>query len=74
MTESEARGWAAQAWREAEACQVMRDAFEADPGFFQGYVANVAMLLHDRYGLTDISVRNAAAREILWLIFQDDEK
>lgn len=34
----------------ARARETMRDAFENDPSFFNAYVANVAMLLHDRHG------------------------
>jgi len=34
-----------------------------------GYVANIAMLLHDRYGITDYETRNRAAEDILILIF-----
>ena len=45
-------------------------AFAEDEGFHQGYIANVAMLLHDRYGIIDFETRNAAARDILKLIFE----
>jgi len=34
-----------------------------------GYIANIAMLLHDRYGITDYKTRNQAAIDILKLIF-----
>ena len=50
---------------------IMANAFEADPHFKYGYIANVAMLLHDRYGITDLEKRNKAAEEILDLIFED---
>jgi hypothetical protein len=33
------------------------------------YIANIAMLLHDRYGITDVKKRNQAAEDILKLIF-----
>ena len=52
-----------------KARETMRDAFEKDPDFKMGYVANIAMLLHDQYGLTDFGERNAAAEDILELIF-----
>ena len=34
-----------------------------------GYISNIAMLLHDRYGITDYKTRNRAAVDILKLIF-----
>lgn len=52
-----------------KARKTIRDAFEADEHFKYGYVSNVAMLLHDRYGITDHKKRNDAAKEILELIF-----
>lgn len=54
-----------------EARRTMREAFDADPDFFETYVANVAMLLHDRWDITDHDDRNRAAREVLDLIFWD---
>jgi hypothetical protein len=48
-----------------------RDMLEQD-GMEAAYRSNVAMLLHDRYGITDHRTRNAAASEILALICQDD--
>lgn len=54
-----------------KARKVMRDAFEKDEGFKLGYVSNIAMLLHDRYGITDIDIRNKAAEDILKKIFWD---
>jgi len=56
----------------AGARKVMWDAFEADPepgGFKHGYISNIAMLLHDQYGITDYETRNKAAEDILKLIF-----
>ena len=47
-----------------------------DGGLYIAYQANVAMLLHDRHGITGEKERNAAADDILHLIFQsgaDDE-
>jgi len=52
-----------------KAREVMRKAFEKDPNFAETYVSNIAMLLHDRYGLTDPKERNDAAIDVLELIF-----
>lgn len=49
--------------------QVLRQAFIDDPDFKQSYVSNIAMLLHDSYGVTNYETRNAAAEDILNLIF-----
>jgi len=58
----------------ADARKTIADAFAADgsgPGSFRdGYVSNVAMLLHDRYGITDYETRNKAADDIIHLIFE----
>ncbi len=48
---------------------IMAAAFMADEGLRQAYVANVAMLLHDRFGVTGYEQRNAAAIAVLDLIF-----
>lgn len=58
----------------AEARKTIRDVFEKDPEFKQGYVANIAMLLHDYHGITDYHKRNQAAEDILELIFSPAEK
>lgn len=47
---------------------------QADGGLRIGYVANVAMLLSDRYGMTEPATRDEAARAILCLIFDIDRK
>ena len=47
----------------------MCEAFETDEEFRQTYIANIAMLLHDKYGITDYETRNNAAEDILKLIF-----
>lgn len=61
-----------------KARKIMREAFDADPDFKMGYIANIAMLLYDRLekdGITlpneilDYDKRNAAAEDILELIF-----
>ena len=54
--------------------KTMKDAFEADSepgGLKHGYISNIAMLLHDRYGITDWDTRNKAGEDILKLIFYD---
>jgi hypothetical protein len=53
----------------AKARKVMRDAFEKDEDFKESYIANIAMLLHDRHGIRNYEKRNAAAKEILELVF-----
>jgi len=66
----------------AECRSVLDDSFAAvrarmgaeifgDPGLLATYQANVAMLLHDRYGVTDFDQRNEAAVDVLRLIFLD---
>ena len=52
-----------------QARKVFRDAFDKDSDFKQGYIANIAMLLHDHHGITDFDKRNAAAEDILKLVF-----
>lgn len=54
----------------AGARQTIADAFKDDPNFRETYVANVAMLLHDRYGITDHETRNKAGDDIVRLIFE----
>lgn len=59
----------------AEARKIMRMAFENDSepgGLKHAYVSNIAMLLHDRYEITDYETRNEAAKDILKLIFWDN--
>ena len=51
--------------------RTLAEAFMNDSSFYQAYAANVAMLLHDRYGITDQRLRNEAAEEILHLLFGD---
>lgn len=52
-----------------KARKVFKDAFKKDPDFKQGYRSNIAMLLHDRHGITDYDKRNKAAEDILELVF-----
>ena len=49
--------------------QAMSQAFRDDPGLFHSYHANVAMLVHDRHGITDKAARDRLASEVLQLIF-----
>jgi len=52
-----------------------RAAFRAmleEDGMEEAYRSNVAMLLHDRWGITDHGKRNRCATEILALICRDD--
>ncbi len=58
----------------AGARKVIREAFEKDTepgGLKHGYISNISMLLHDRYGITNYETRNEAAKDILKLIFWD---
>lgn len=54
----------------AEARQTMAKHLRDDKGLRLGYEANIAMLLHDRYGITEHKKRNAAAQDILRLVFE----
>lgn len=53
-----------------EARETMRDTFKEDPDFRYAYQSNIAMLLHDRHGITDYGARNVAADDILRLVFE----
>lgn len=53
-----------------QARKAMAEAFRKDPQFRDAYVANVAILLNDRYGITDHETRNRAGDEIVRLIFE----
>ena len=55
--------------RVKKARETMRKAFDKDPDFKMSYIANIAMRLHDHYGITDYDKRNAIAEDILELIF-----
>ncbi len=46
----------------------------SNPGLLIGYQANIAMLLHDKYGITDRDARNNAAIDILNLILDGNLK
>jgi len=55
----------------ADCRRFMVNTLKCDEGLREGYVANVAMLLHDCYGITDHEIRNEAAEAILTLIFEN---
>ncbi len=54
----------------AKARKTIAEAFKANPDFRQGYVDNVAMLLHDQFGITDYKTRNKAGDAVVRLIFE----
>lgn len=49
--------------------RIMCREFEDDEDFRQTYIANIAMLLHDKYGIVNWEQRNQAAEDIMKLIF-----
>ena len=49
--------------------RIFKDRFEKDKDFRYGYQANIAMLLHDKYGIVDCEKRNEAANDIMKIIF-----
>ena len=52
--------------------KVMREAFDESPehgGLKETYISGIAMLLYDKYGITDVAKRNQAAEDILQLVF-----
>lgn len=53
-----------------DAREFIAAAFEADPDFRRTYVDNIAMLLHDKYGITDMETRNQAGDDIVRLVFE----
>jgi len=53
-----------------KAREMMREELDKDEELKYGYQSNIAMILHDRYGITDYKKRNEAANEILKLIFE----
>ena len=56
-----------------QAREIFKKAFEEDSNFRNVYVANIAMLLHDRYGIINYKDRNAAANDIMAVIFDAKE-
>ncbi|HED38710.1 MAG TPA: hypothetical protein ENI76_10790 [Ignavibacteria bacterium] len=53
---------------------VMVDAFKEDPDFKSVYVANVAIILHDRLNIKIKKERDDIALAIIDLIFEYNEK
>ncbi len=53
----------------AQSRQRMSQAFRDDRGLYQAYHANIAMLVHDRHGVTDHTARNKLASEVMGLLF-----
>jgi len=53
----------------ATARKVLKEALDSDEGLKICYVSNIAMLLHDRYGITNREKRTQAAEDILSLLF-----
>lgn len=53
-----------------KARKVMAKVLRTDEGLRIGYVANIAMLLHDHYGIRNYEKRNKAANDILNLVFE----
>lgn len=49
--------------------KILRREFDDDEEFRQTYISNVAMLLHDKYGIVNWEQRNNAAEDIMKLIF-----
>lgn len=49
--------------------EAMANRFMKDNALLVSYEANIAMLLHDRYGMTDYKTRNQAAHDIMCLLF-----
>lgn len=52
--------------------EIMKKAFEADPDFKEVYISNIAMLLSDRCCVQDPKQRNAAAKDILHMVFWEE--
>jgi len=53
--------------------EIFKDHFEKDEDFRRVYKDNIAMLLHDRYGITNYKTRNEAADDIMRVIFEAKE-
>jgi DNA-directed RNA polymerase subunit F len=52
--------------------EVIKQELEKDEELRLTYQSNIAMLLHDRFDLTNFEERNEAANDILKLIFDID--
>lgn len=58
-------------WQNAR--KIIKDEFIADPkpgGMRHAFLANIAMLLYDQYGM-ELPIANAAANDIIKLAFED---
>ena len=55
-----------------KARKMMKEELEKDEDLRYGYQSNIAMLLHDRYGIVNFEKRNTAANDILKLVFEID--
>jgi len=53
-----------------KARKMMKQELEKDEELRFAYQSNIAMLLHDRYGITNFDKRNKAANDILKLVFE----
>lgn len=51
--------------------RLMARTLRRDAGTYEAYRSDVAMLLRDRYGITDCETRNRAADDLLGLIFTE---
>ena len=56
-----------------QAREIFKKAFEEDDSFRNVYKDNIAMLLHDRYGIINYKDRNNAANDIMAVIFDAKE-
>lgn len=66
------RGWAINVTVKA-AREAMARAFKNDPDFRRAYVDNVACILMDRLSIKDKGPRDAAADEIIRILFEKDQ-
>ena len=56
----------------AAARKILINAFR-DQDFLRGYVDNIAMLVHDQFGITDPEKRNAIGAAVMKLLFDPRE-
>jgi len=53
--------------------KIFKTLFEEDEDFRFGYQSNIAMLLNDKYNITDHELRNKIALDIMAVIFDGKE-
>jgi len=53
--------------------KIFKKEFEEDESFKETYIANIEMLLYDRYGMNNHEKRNRAALDIMDVIFDAKE-